>query len=388
MVERLKLKGYYIYYATDIGLLGVDKKVENQTKVFQRYFDFEKIVVKKEKPSLLRSVSWRLPLGSYGRDYDEAFDIINNPDFIYIRFVPVDRRFLGFIKELKRRYPKARLIMEVATYPYGQELLGNFSMLPFYFKDVWYRRGLKQYIDRIVTFSDDKEIFGIPTIQTMNGIVVDEQKVVCDSKEDDVIRLLAVAMFQKSHGYERIIKGLAEYYRDYGKRKVELHMVGEGSELGFYKKQVRKYHLEEYVFFYGRRNGVELDHIYNCADIGLAMFGLYKRKINRISSLKMVEYLAKGLPVVTGCYEDILDRGGTPYLRLFPNDKSVINVNRIIEFYDLIYVSHKEISRSVIHDKIRDYARKTVDMMIVMRPIIAGINSLCGENTKLNGERI
>lgn len=367
-------RGYYIYYASDTDFAGVNKKVDNQTKIFQKYFEFEKVVVDKEETNILKSIMWRMPFGSFGRNYEKAFALIHNPNFIYIRYTVADRRFLNFIRKLRQSYPKAKLILEIPTYPYGRELLGDFSMFPFYFKDIWYRRQLKKYIDLIVTFSNDKQIFGIPTIQTMNGIAVDEQKVVCDNKADDVIRLLAVAMFQKSHGYERIIKGLAEYYRDDGERKVELHLVGDGSELGLYKKLVREYHLEEYVFFYGKRNGEELEKSYNCADIGLSCFGLYKRNISRSSALKVREYLAKGIPVVTGCYEDILDGGITQFVLMFSNDKSVIDVKKIIEFYDKIYNSEKMMSRGEVHNRIRDFAKSRIDMQVVLQPVIDYIN--------------
>lgn len=370
-------KGYYIYYASDTEFLGVNKKVENQSRIFRQYFEFEIIVISKEETNFLKSIMWRLPFGSYGRRYEEAFEKIQNPDFIYVRFVFVDRKFLDFIKELRERYSNVKLLVEIPTYPYGQELLGDFFMLPFYYKDLWYRKQLKKYVDRIVTFSDDKEIFGIPTIRIMNGIVVDEQNIVCDNKQDDIIRLLAVAIFQKSHGYERIIRGLSHYYRKGGERKIELHMVGAGSELPFYKEEVKKYHLEEVVFFYGKKSGAELQKIYNNADIGLSCFGLYKRGISRSSVLKVREYLAEGLPVVTGCYEDILDSGIIPYLLSFPNDNSVIDVKRIVEFYDSIYAGK---NRSEIHEKIRDFAKKRVDMRVVLRPIIEYIDLVINEN--------
>ncbi len=366
-MKKSKKRGYYIYYTVESSFAGVDKKVRNQSRVFGRYFQFHLIVVPKEKSNFVKSVVWRLPFGSYGRRYQEALEKIENPDFIYIRFVPTDRRFLKFIRSLRERFPSARLLLEIATFPYGRELLDDFTMFPYYFKDLWYRRQLKKYIDRIVTFSRDQEIYGIPTIQTMNGILVEEQKVVSGGGRQDVIRLLAVAIFQKSHGYERCIEGLAHYYRKKRNRRIELHMVGEGTELEYYKKLVRSNHLEEYVIFYGRKGGEELDAVYENADIGLGCFGLYKRNINLSSVLKVREYLAKGLPIITGCREDILDRQETEYVYTFPNDSSYVNMKYVVSFYDKIY--GKE-DRREVHRQIRNYAKEVVDMEKVLQPVI------------------
>ena len=109
-------------------------------------------------------------------------------------------------------------------------------------------------------------------------------------------------------------------------------------------------HLEEYVFFYGSQAGKELDLIYDKADAGLGFFGLYKDKMSTISSLKSVEYLAKGLPVISGCVEDI------------------------VGFYDSVYNNNKD--RNSVHKEIRNFARQTGDMSVVMKPVI---NYILGE---------
>lgn len=368
-------KGYYIYYQTGKEFTGVEKKIENQAQIFRKYYDFEKIVICKQKTNFLKSIIWRLPLGSYGRNYDEAFNRISSPDFIYVRFVPVDRKFLGFIKNLRKKYPTTKLILEVATYPYGRELLGKFSMMPFYFKDIFYHRWLKKYLNCVVTFSEDDYIFGVPTIRTKNGIIVDAiNPVESQEKMDGSINLIAVGMFQKHHGYERVIKGLSEYYRNVGanSRKIYLHMVGSGVEKRHYENLTRKLNLEKYIKFWGEKSGKELDEIYNMADIAVSSLGLYKLKINLLSALKTREYLAKGLPIITGCKVDVL-RSDFPYYLEYENNDSPIAMDRVIDFYDSIYISVD--CRKKVVAEIRKFAKENVDMPIVLQPIIEYINS-------------
>ena len=261
--------------------------------------------------------------------------------------------------------------MEVATYPYIKESLQRIEGCLLLPKDFYNERKLKKYVDKVVTYSDDATIWGIPTIRIMNGIVVEHVKPIYDvkAKEDNTIRLLAVAVFRKAHGYERCIKGLAEYYQNRPSRIIEIHIVGDGTELNYYKQLVMKYNLEKFVYFYGKKTGEVLDEIYNNKDIGLGAFGFYKVGMSRSSILKTREYLAKGLPVISGCIEDVFERTGNyQYFLQFSNDSSIVDMNEVVKFYERIYGSG--IERNVVHKEIREFAEKNVGMKVVMKPVL------------------
>ena len=103
--------------------------------------------------------------------------------------------------------------------------------------------------------------------------------------------------------------------------------------------------------------------------MGLGFFGLHKDGMNSISSLKSVEYLAKGLPVASGCVEDVMKgKSGEKFFKIFPNDESTIDVKEIIDFYDGLYNGKR--NRNTVHEEIRDFARRTVDMSVVMKPVL------------------
>ena len=163
----------------------------------------------------------------------------------------------------------------------------NLEMFPFLIKDKIYRRKLKKYIDRIVTFSDDDMIFGIETIRTKNGIIVDEIPLKDSRENGGVLTFLSVAKFQKAHGYERILKSMADYIKSGGTRKFKYYMVGYGEEFEHYHNLIEDYHLNDYVEMSGMKNGTELDEYYRAADICLSCFGLYKNGINISSALKI-----------------------------------------------------------------------------------------------------
>lgn len=365
-------KGYYICGKASKEFTGVDKKIDNQIKAMNLYFDCQKLVIYREKYQLIKSIIWRMPFGSFGRQYEKAWEQIDDPDFFYIRFMLVDRKFLKFIKELRERFPKCKILMEIPTYPYVHEWKSAPSMVPFYIKDMWYHRYLKKYINKIVTFTDDERIFDIPTIRTMNGIWMDNIKVARNMDNGDKIILLAVATFSRHHGYERCIEGLNNYYSKGGDRQIEIHMVGDGNELLKYRNLVKKYHLEKYVIFHGRKVGKELDAYYDMADIALGSFGLYKIKAKKSSNLKVREYLAKGLPIVSGCREDAFENNSIDFYYGISNDSTPLDVEQIIHFYDKLYKG--ENSREEVSRQIREYGENTVDMKVSIKPVVDYIN--------------
>ena len=59
--------------------------------------------------------------------------------------------------------------MEIPTYPYDQEYVLSKRKIQLLI-DKCFRKQLAKYLDRIITFSNYKTIFGIPTLQISNGI--------------------------------------------------------------------------------------------------------------------------------------------------------------------------------------------------------------------------
>ncbi len=100
-------------------------------------------------------------------------------------------------------------------------------------------------------------------------------------------------------------------------------------------------------------------------DIAISSLGLYKLEINRISSLKLNEYLAKGLPVVAGCNTVALTGKNSKYYLQFENNENAIDMFKIVDFYDAIYSGNKQGQEIV--DDIRQLAYETVDIAVTMK---------------------
>lgn len=369
----MKRNGYYIAIGESASK-GVKKKIDGQIKEMEKISHVEKIVVQPYARTFVRKLVSCLPYCNIGYDYSSAFDRLDKPDYIYLRRTTADRAYVDFFRKIKKKFPGCRIIVEIPTYPYFKDNYAKnirffFSKLPYYMKEIANRGKLKRYVDRFVTFSEKNEIYGISTIRTINGIDVDSVTPVAHKTDGKSINLISVSATAPHHGYERIIKGLGRYYGSGGSRNVVFHVVGAGRENEKYKKLVKKYGLERNVIFYGEKTGAELDEIYNKADIAVESFALYRVALDTSSTLKSREYLAKGLPIVAGCRIDALKNKEFDYFCEFRNDNSVVDIDKIIAFYDRVY------SAGTPTDEIRNFARENVDMSVAMRPVIEYILS-------------
>ena len=369
-------RGFFLYHQFNDISSGVERKIDAQISALSRYYDVTKISIAKEKKNVFKSILCRFPLGSWGAEYQGTIDKMKeearNDDvaFIFFRGRAVDLRLLIFLKKMRKLFPNAKIFYELPTYPYDRELLSNRTMWPWYFKNLLYKNFIHKYVDNIVTYSRDECIFGIPTIQILNGIDfsrISDVDDYADTKNDESINILAVAQFQKAHGYERIINGLANYYSSGNMRNVQLHMVGDGDARTGYEQLVKKHKLQNHVTFYGKKNNDELLPFYKNADIALSAFAGYRQNVEISSSLKVREYLAYGIPIVSGMKEDVFEEGDCEFFLEFPNDSSTIDFTRIIDFYDELYKSR---DAKALKNDIIEYAKKKIDINNTMQPVI------------------
>ena len=84
--------------------------------------------------------------------------------------------------------------------------------------------------------------------------------------------------------------------------------------------------------------------------------------------MKLREYLARGLPVAAGSKQDIFTNETFAYYLEFSNDDSTIDMNRIVDFYDVIY-NNTETYADVIHN-IRMYAEENIAWKKMLKPVM------------------
>lgn len=366
------MKGYFIVIKSDEekqGKDGYDIKIEGQIKAFnEEGLNCKEVVYyyKKDK-SFWEALATRLPFVNI---QPKLFlrDELRDADYIYMRRPLSNTIFLRrMFKKLKIINPNIKIIMELPTYPYDDELLQIKLGLLFLLKDKYNRKRLKGLVDRFAILTDEKEIWGIPTIKFMNGIDVNSiPKRMPIPVNENEIHICAVSTFQPWHGYERFIEGLHNYYQQGGRRKIICHFVGDGPEKNYYLRMINDYLLEDYFIFEGFLSGEKLNKIYNLCSLTLGSFGFYKIGLELSANLKSRDAIARGIPMITGCQTDVFDKSRFYYYLEFPNNSEIVDINKILEFYDDIYAHGEEI----VINEIRNYALETVDMRSCMKPIV------------------
>lgn len=298
-------------------------------------------------------------------DFVKKYVDENEPEFIYIRRIHCYNLTISMLRNIKSK-GNTKIIWEIPTYPYDFESDNLYDKAWIWIDKIW-RKKLHKYVDRIVVTGDDKEIFGIQTINVKNGIIVDDikpRKIPCHGDE---IHLIAAAVLNRWHGYDRLIAGLGEYYKTCPNRKVVFHLVGDGPSLNGYKELVSKLKLGDNVIFYGYKDKEELDLIYDKCDIALESLGLHRSNLTMASTIKSKEYIAKGFPIIASTPLDIFPNGWD-YAYYAPTDESPIDINAIIEFYDGLL---RNMTKEELAAKIRETAYLTCDIeKNMMQPIL------------------
>ena len=225
---------------------------------------------------------------------------------------------------------------------------------------------LKRYVDKIVTFYGQSEIFGIPTVAIGNGINLEDNELVSrywDAGSSPIFRIIGVANVRDYHGFDRVIVGMSEYS---GSKEVRFDIVGGGSEIGRLKKLVSQYKLESKVIFHGVLSGKELDRVYSTADLAISTLCMHRRRLRNDSSLKTREYCARGIPFVM-CFPDYDFPADFPYAYKVNSDDSSLNISEILDF------TKKLINTVEVAEKMRDYARKNLTWDVKMPIVIEKI---------------
>lgn len=353
---------------------GVNKKIDGQIKAFEargfkvsliaRYdeticlkeADKETIIPNPNKTGLRKLLtSW-------------VIDNCAGIDCVYIRFQFFCPWIYSMLKKLHHK--GVRCVMEIPTYPYIGELKRQgLHGVPKYLCDSIYKRISARYIDSFAVPVYSGEVLGRPCIEIRNGISIDEvaPKNARAGSADDPIKLLAVAMMAPWHGYDRVIEGLNRYYNEQEhSRTVELHLVGEGVATSDYNLLIEKYGLQKYVIQHGRLSGADLSSMYDQCNIGVASLGIHRIGIYKTNTLKTLEYVAKGLPIVCEDGETILEND-TQYRLTMPWDDTPVDIASVVKFYEKL--TQKEDEFTLI-ENIREKCRKTCSVEVGMKAVI------------------
>lgn len=348
---------------------GVKKKVFEHIKVFKKHFHTDVIYIEDKNiilnNNVLETIDKNTPFKRRLSFYKQLGGIINNYDAIYLRSFIADRR-----------------INKVISNYYGHKVVEIPTNINALYKETnniisktlikIYQKKFLEKFDQIIlngNLSDFEKKLKKDVSLIQNGISLNKLPIKHNFNEKS-LNLLSIANNSKWHGYDRIIKGLYEYYKKNPNKEVYYHCVGEGSELDNLKELAKELNLEKYVIFYGTKTGEELSDIVNKSDLAIGSLGMYRIDLEYASTLKLREYCARGIPFVYA-YNDF-DFDDFKYSMKIESNEKPVNINDIIIFYN-------SIKNENYIEEMRKYAEENLTWDAKMKPVIEKINELIKE---------
>lgn len=361
------MKGYYLFAPIEPECAGpdsgVERKVRAQHRALEEFVDCALVVlpVTEYSGSAAEKIVRRLPFTAAWRkwEYHGEFD---GADFLYIRQVYHDDSFTRYLRTIKRANPNIKIVYEIPTYPYDGETHVSLSNVSFLAKERICRKAAAKYLDRIVTFYGQQQIWGVPCIDLINGYDFAAVQLP-ERATSETVHLLSVSATAFWHGYDRVIEGLHQYYAAGGTENIEYHLVG--NILPEHQSMVERYGLQECVLLHGRMSGAPLADMYRKCLLGIDILGGHRKDYPVSSTLKSREYGAYGLPLITSSPVDYLPED-YPYQLLAPYDDSPLDIQAVLDFYHRVY---DEKDCNEVARQIRAYAQARCNMCVSMKPV-------------------
>lgn len=360
-------KGYYLFAPVDESCVGagsgIERKVRSQVKALSNYVDIDLITmpVVKYSGAVTEKIIRRLPFTAGWRKWDYMGEF-HEASFVYIRQVDHDDSFTRYLRQVKRDNPTIKIVYEIPTFSDMKASRISMANFPFEVKERICCKKAAEYMDRIVTFYSQDEIWGVPCIQLINGFDFSQVELP-NRPAPKSVQMISVAATAFWHGYDRLIKGIYNYYQSGGTEQITYHMVG--NILPELQEMVQKYHLEEHVIFHGRQSGEALRKLYEQCYLGVDVLGGHRKNYPISSSLKSREYFAYGIPLITSSPVDFLPND-SPYQLVVPYTESPVDIDAVVQFYHGLY---DVVDCRKLASTIRAYAEARCDMKVTMKPV-------------------
>ena len=294
-------------------------------------------------------------------------------EFVYARcFQNANPWLIHFFKQLKKAGIHA--VTEIPTYPYDAEFVGFPFLTRLNLKiDQLFRNQLSAQMDAIVTFSDTEVIFGQRTIRISNGVDFDSiplHHYQPSASQNSAIHLIGVAEVHYWHGFDRLIAGLGEYYKNGGTRDIYFHIVGgvgpsemlESVHAPGFQLLIDKYHIQDRIIFHGQLFGNALTEVFNQCQFAIGSLARHRSGITSIKTLKNREYATRGIPFIYS--EQDSDFDSQPYVLKAPSDESPIDIQQLATFIHNFSLRPEDVRRTVDHLSWKIQMQKVISSVV------------------------
>jgi glycosyltransferase involved in cell wall biosynthesis len=250
-------------------------------------------------------------------------------DVLYLRYMPTFPSALKTVRQLKTNGGK--LVVEYPTFPVAQE---NYR---FFFRRKVFRytdgvmEKIHPMVDLYTLIGEDGggTLRGRPAMNIVNGVDA-RLPMHAPRTADPAVRLLALASMSGWHGYDRILRSLAAYQGDIDVRIEFAGGDGDGS-LAKWRLLTDELHLQDRVTFHGPLYGETLEELITACDLGVGSLGMFRYGLQQGMTLKVREFMARGLPFISAVFDPALPDGRGFFLQVI-NDETPIEMAEIVSF--------------------------------------------------------
>ncbi len=262
----------------------------------------------------------------------------NKPALVYMRYITPSATYKRTLNAIRKNGGK--VVVEIPTYP-GTKEAKNSSRKGFYFLvklfAKLFKNTYKKRVDLYTLIGEPANTYkGAPAINIENGLDVEKVSMKPGFEEHNgEFHIAVTAVFSYWHGYDRLIKGLADYYANGSDKKVYVHLCGKSFDgtLDNLIQIAEDAGIQEYVIKHGYLDTEALNEIFAKCDVAIGSLGLHRQDIIVDTTLKLPEYTSRAIPFVFCTDSNNVDPNGKYYLKLKCNDDPV-DIKEIIAFFD------------------------------------------------------
>lgn len=303
------------------------KKIENICKTFNTHDFKTKLLIKKDLSKNFCTYEDTIMSKNTILSYFNFLFLVTLSKFnlIYIRHPRLNFAYIFLLFFTKLFNKNSFIIHEIPTYPYDHEWDNNKIIEIIKCKiDKFCRLFLKYFIDLIVAIGGHKgdKIFGIRAIEIINGIDVNDYKPYKKLNYKKNINLIGVGNISLRHGYDRIIKAISKMDKPH--LEVNFYIIGSGPEINNLKKLSKNLKLyDNNIFFCGERSGQSLEEFFSKSHLAIGNLGFHRIGVNKSSSLKEREYMARGIPFISVDIDNRIDRSKSCIYQVEASEKDI-----------------------------------------------------------------
>lgn len=327
---------------------GIYKKIFAQANGLQKELGEGYLLTKSGKESKLYDFDLERYSELRKSVLDAAYNLIveKQIDIVYVRHMIPSCKLIRLLSMCKDK--QVKVFYEIPTYPYYAE--------QFRTANKKYRAIVKLGLDTLFWPFIYSKVYRLVVIKSSTSVkmyekmveitngadvnAIEEKKyLVEDNSLSDKFRMVAVGTLYPYHGYDRVLKGMKACNEKINDIDVEMHFVGESPTIEELKGLAKSLGLKN-VFFHGIKTTQELNDLYDQFDIGLGCLALHRRNADIDTTIKIIEYYCRGVPVVTSGISP-MDECSEKYTIHVSNDDSNLFIGEIYHEYQKINSKEK-----------------------------------------------